>query len=175
MNRTDFQVFQVFQVFSMGREFQPRLVPRERPLKKQKQKQKPSRWGGPKDATRDALRAKARRDALRAKAREKIDQITEEISFSQWLAKREAAFTARPLVCLGARTGKPVKYVRGTKVSLYKCRGCVKGQWFSASKHCSEDTADARQCPHCQSFVTTVSFRVRCSCKNDTESDTESD
>lgn len=150
----------------MGRNFQPKLAHRNPPQNPSLKKQKPSRWGAPGGAPGGATR-----DALRAKARKKI----EEISFSQWLAKREAAFAARPLVCLGARTGKPVKYVRGTKVSLYKCRGCVKGQWFSASKHCSEDTADARQCPHCQSFVTTVFFRVRCSCKNDTESDTESD
>ena len=71
--------------------------------------------------------------------------------------------------------GKPVKYVRGTKVGLNRCQGCVNGRWFSASKHCSEDTADARQCPHCQSFMATVFFRVGCSCEKDTDPVTDED
>ena len=141
------------------KKFRPRLVKRK-PRRK-------TRWG-PSKTTIDALK-----DARRAKARKKIDQIMGKIRFAEWLAAREAAFAARPLVCLGARSDKPVKYVRDTKARLNRCRGCVNGHWFSASKHCSEDTADARTCPYCQSFVTTVFFRVGCSCEKDSECDSD--
>ena len=139
------------------KQFRPRLVHRK-PLKK--------RWGAPKAAIKAALRAKAH---------EAIERIVGEIRLAQWLAARQAAFAARPLVCLGARTGKPVKYVRDTKARLNRCRGCINGRWFSASKHCSEDTADARRCPHCQSFMATVFFRVGCSCEKDSDPDSDED
>lgn len=115
--------------------------------------------------------------ALRAEAQKRADRIAGEIIFRRRVAARLAAFAARPLVCLGRRN-RPLKYVPNTKSGLGRCSGCLNGRWFSASKHCPEDTPDSRRCPYCQSWMTTILFTVGCSCKkrdSGTSDDSESE
>ena len=157
-----YETFQLFKVLNMARstrKFRPNLVHRK--------PQKKTRWGPPRPVIEDLI------EHQRAKALEVIARVTGKIRFTEWLSKREDEYAARPQRCLGSRTGKPVKYVRNTKARLGPCRGCINGRWFSASKHCSEDTPDALQCPYCRSFMNRVFFRVGCSCEKDSESDSD--